>query len=408
MSRGGLPELLAPAGDWERLRTALVYGADAVYLGGSGLDLRAQSKGFSPGELPAAVAFAARHSAKVYFCLNILARQHHLSQIEATLEQLAATPIHGLIVADPGVIALARRLAPGIPLHLSTQANTSNAASIAFWRDCGVQRVNLARELSGPEMRRIRREVPNMELESFVHGAQCMAISGRCLLSDHLNGRSANLGACTHPCRFGYRRHILEEGVRQGQPCWEIEQDREFTHILAAEDLCLVPYLAWFVHQGWQSLKIEGRIKTCSYVGQVVDVYRTALDDIAARRFRRDTYLRELEPSATRNLGTGFFLPHARGLTLRAAPSYRPPIVARIERELAPGTWEISARHRFAVTDDIEIVAPGLQRPCLGSFGLEKEDGSRIETIHSGVRGRLRSDNPALCPDLLLRGRLQA
>ncbi|MGM0646395.1 MAG: peptidase U32 family protein [Thermodesulfobacteriota bacterium] len=403
MNHTHLPELLAPAGDWERLRTAVAYGADAVYLGGSGLDLRAQSKGFALNEVAAATQLATAAGAKVYYCLNILARQRHLPQIEAALDTLASVPLHGLIVADPGVLALARRRAPHLPLHLSTQANTSNAASMAFWLENGVTRVNLARELSCHELRRIRQAAPDMELESFVHGAQCMAISGRCLLSDYLNKRSANLGACTHPCRFDYRTYTVEEAARQGEPCWEIEPHPEFSPIFAADDLCLAPYLAWFVHQGWQSLKIEGRIKTCSYLGQVVDVYRTALNDLAQGRFRRALYLRELANSATRPLSSGFFLPRHRGMPLAQPASPRAAIVARIEGPIQPGAWAISARHRFTETEAIEILLPGLKRPALGSFALEKPDGSRLETIHSGQRGILRSEHPDLAPDLLLR-----
>ena len=292
-----LPELLAPAGDLDRLRVCLLYGADAVYLGGRSGNLRASCEGFSPAELRRGLVEAKAVGARIYYCLNSFPLEKELAGLPAVIEDAASAGAHGFIVADPGVLALARRYAPGVPVHLSTQANTTNSAAVAFWAEQGASRVNLARELNCREMRAIREACPQVELEAFVHGAVCLAISGQCLLSAWLNNRPANQGRCTQPCRFEYRAMdvgpaqdpfmagsalTVEEYTRPGEALWRVEQGERHSSFWAPHELCLLPWLPWFVRAGIDSLKIEGRMRGPAYIAQVVDAYRHALDRAGA------------------------------------------------------------------------------------------------------------------------------
>ncbi|MCF8108404.1 MAG: U32 family peptidase [Desulfohalobiaceae bacterium] len=402
------PELLAPAGDMDRLETALLYGADAVYLGGTELNLRGKSRGFSWEELGRGLARVHARNRKVYFCLNVLPWNRQLEAVKATLDLLSGYPLDGLIVADPGVVALARKRLPGVPLHLSTQANTGNAAAVCFWRDQGLSRINLARELRAQEIRSITEAAAGIELEVFVHGAQCMAVSGRCHLSAYLNQRSANQGLCTHPCRFDYRplSLTLEEKTRQG-PVWELgEESAGLSPILAAEDLCLVKYLAWFVRLGITALKIEGRMKTSSYLAVVTDVYATALNDLQEGGFRPGLYLAELGLAATRPLETGFFLPGKRR-RLFSPGENRPacPVLGQVQEQHGESGWVVRVKHRWSEADALQILAPGLQRPQVqpGTYGLEKENGRRVSEIHSGQTIILRCEHPRLAQGFMLR-----
>lgn len=400
-----IPELLVPAADADKLETALLYGADAVYLGGQALNLRAKSGGFSFTELPQAVATAHARGAKVYFTLNLLAWEHHIPLVRDYIQRLADTDVDALIIADPGVLDLARTLAPHLPIHLSTQANTSNSAAVRFWQALGVTRVNVARELSCRHIRALRTQAPDMELEVFVHGAMCMALSGRCLLSAYVNQRSANLGLCTHPCRFDYRVTGLrvEERLRPGAPMWELYEDDTYTQIMGAEDLCLIKYLRWFAQVGIQSLKIEGRMKTTSYLAQVTDVYRTALRDVQQGLFRPALYLHELQQSTTRPLSSGFFLPQRATLAQPLERDTRAHIVARIVAEDGPGRWIVDIKHHFASGDPLQLVLPGLMRPVLTEYGVETENGTAVHDAHSGLRRVLRCEHPGCQPGILVR-----
>ncbi|MFW6324274.1 MAG: peptidase U32 family protein, partial [Desulfovibrionales bacterium] len=274
-----IPELLAPGGGPAKARTAILYGADAVYVGGQGLNLRAKAAGFTWDDLDFLLAWAHKRGARVYYCLNAMIRAQDLSDVESSLECLGSKDVDGLIAADPGIIRMARKHAPHIPLHLSTQVSTSNPEAALLWRDLGISRVNLARELSLQEIRPFSSLHGILETELFVHGALCMAVSGRCLLSAYLNARPANLGLCTHPCRYEYRmvRMSVEERKRKGEILWEIEEQDDYTRLFAAKDLCLLPYLKWICSARISALKIEGRMKSVAYLSQVVDVYRTAL-----------------------------------------------------------------------------------------------------------------------------------
>lgn len=266
------PELLVPAGGREQLEAALLYGADAVYMGGPELSLRTACDGFSGEGLAAAVRDAHAAGVKAYYCLNAMPYDAQLPAVEAMLERLPELGADGLIAADPGVIWLARKRCPSVPIHLSTQAHSVNGAAVAFWKEAGVQRVNLARELGFRAMHGLVEAFPDVEFEAFVHGAMCLALSGHCLLSAWVNNRPANQGRCTQPCRFEYRGMALtvEERKREGEPLWEVRQGEAFSGFWAPQDLCLLRYAGLLADVGVRALKLEGRTKSGGYVAQIV------------------------------------------------------------------------------------------------------------------------------------------
>lgn len=438
-----IPELLAPAGNPDKLRTCLLYGADAVYLGGRTGNLRAACEGFDNSELERAVADAEAAGSRIYYCLNSLARQIDLEALPGRIEEAAATGVHGFIIADPGVLRLARRYAPGVPVHLSTQANTSNSASAAFWADQGVTRVNLARELGARDMHAIRKAVPDLELESFVHGAMCLAVSGQCLLSAWLNRRSGNQGRCTQPCRFEYRAMdavidigamgalgespgtgavVVDERTRPDEAVWLVEREEGYSSFWAPMDLCLLPWLSWFCANRIDALKIEGRMKSAGWLAHVVDAYRTGLDALAwGAAFPREACMAELMYPATRPLGTGFFLPVRRNFTeevLATGLESRPnrsgearlprlgrQLLARVVEQEGLGVWLVEAHGNWQRGMDVELVLPGLSRPVLvgGSYGLENQRGELAGCIGNGNRGRLYADMPGIEPGVFVR-----
>ena len=270
------PELLIPAGSLPVLKTAVVYGADAVYIGGEAFSLRAAAKNFTNDEIRQGLAFAHERGVKVYVTANIFAHNRDLKEIEAYFEELARIRPDGVLVSDPGVFNIARRVMGEIELHISTQANNTNYETFNFWYSLGVRRVVCARELSLAEIAQIRANIPeDMEIEAFVHGAMCISYSGRCLLSAYMTGRSANEGACTHPCRWKY---ALQEESRPGEYMPVFENERG-TYIFNSKDLCMIDHLPEMVRAGIDSLKVEGRMKSALYVASVARTYRMAIDD---------------------------------------------------------------------------------------------------------------------------------
>ncbi len=424
------PELLAPAGNFEKLQAALLYGADAVYLGGTSFNLRASSDGFTHDELCQSVKLAEEKKAKIYFTLNALPMQKDMAKLPEIIEQAAVAGVHGFIVADPGVMRLAKHYAPNIEIHLSTQANTTNSESITFWVEQGVKRVNLARELSCRDIYAIRKTLPEVELEIFIHGAMCLAVSGHCLLSAWLNKRPANLGRCTHPCRFEYKplgaeppkncsactspdiSLTVSEQTRPDSPLWTVHQGEEYSSFWAPLDLCLAKYLPWFVHNRINSLKIEGRMKGASYVAHVVDAYRFLLN-IAQKTTSSNPLteitqpMHELLHTSTRPLGSGFFLPQERkNFSEHYASNFAPkPLVAKIGQKLGEGKWEVDLRGTWHADKDVCLMLPGLQRPILRceSFSLENNKGAFVPALHSGTRGILYTENEALQTGIFVR-----
>lgn len=270
-------ELLAPAGSYSKMLTAFHFGADAVYAGGKAFSLRAFADNFSMEELALAVAYAHGIGKKIYITANVFARNADFSALKEYFESLEKVGVDGVIVSDPGVIYLAKKYAPKLVLHLSTQANTTNAYSVRFWQDQGVSRVVLARELSIEEISEIHDFVPEMELEAFIHGAMCISYSGRCLLSDYLDGRSSNRGACVQSCRWRYEVRALN--ATNGETQWlPIEEDGRGTYILNSKDLNMLTHLQALEKAGVSSFKIEGRMKSGYYLGTVINAYRRFMD----------------------------------------------------------------------------------------------------------------------------------
>lgn len=407
------PELLIPAGGPEQLEAALLYGADAVYLSGNELSLRAKCDGFSLEELAQGVQKAHAAQAKVYYCLNAMPYDRQLDDVTHMLNVLPSAGVDALIIADPGVLRLAKKHCPGMEIHLSTQAHSVNSAAVEFWKETGVQRINLARELGKEEMTAIIRRFPDMEFEIFVHGAMCLALSGHCLMSAWVNKRPANLGQCTQPCRFEYRGRkfteislTVEEKLRQGEDCWDIEQGSHFSAIFAPSDLCLVPYMDDLVAMQPASLKIEGRTKSPSYVAQVTDVYRTALDIACAKQgiepkfapkrtdLDSEAFMLELFNSSGKNprpLSTGFFFPERRD---RKAPeNYVPrPIVAKLGKKTADTVYEVDVRSTWDSAKDAYLILPGMERPRIpsASYTLYSRGQNETGTLHPGLKGYIR------------------
>lgn len=353
-------ELLAPAGNREKLEIAVAYGADAVYLGGGDYNLRGQSGNFASHELKAAVDFAHAHNVKVYLACNIYPRNHEIEGLADFLRQAAEIAPDALIIADAGVLALAREHAPQIPVHLSTQANTTSFASAAFWQGLGVSRVNVARELGLSEIAEMRAKLPTLELEAFVHGAMCISHSGRCLMSSFMANRDGNRGQCAHPCRWQY--YLVEE-QRPGQ-YHPVMEDKHGTYFFNSRDLCMLPYLDKMAQSGVSSLKIEGRMKTAHYLATVLRVYRRALDAYMADPHNyavRQSWLDELAMVNTRGYTTGFYLGDEAALT----PAYDNPKFApdwlfagKVLSAGTPGALWVEARNQLCLNDEVMVISP--------------------------------------------------
>ncbi len=302
-------ELLAPAGSLEALKTAVLYGADAVYVGGEMYGLRAKAKNFDENQLAEGVAYAHARGVRVHVTVNIIAHNQHLDGLKDYLIYLQRIGVDALIMADAGMISIAREVVPDMEIHLSTQASATNYATFNFWHQQGVKRVVAAREVSLVELAEIRKHTPqSLSIEAFAHGAMCISISGRCLLSNYLAGRDSNLGACTHPCRWQY--HLVEES-RPGE-YFPIEEGQEGTYIFNSKDLCMVEYLPELQDAGVESIKIEGRMKTPLYVAMVTKIYREALDDLKHSRelyeSKKAYYKEMLSQVSHRSYTTGFYL----------------------------------------------------------------------------------------------------
>jgi len=301
-----IPELLSPAGDLERLKVAFAYGADAVYLAGKALGMRAKARNFEIEEMNEGIKYAHSLGKKVYVTVNIIARNDDFANIEHYFTELNKIAPDALIISDLGIFDMARKSLPNMEIHISTQANTTNFASANFWKKLGASRIILARELSLREISEIRKLSPDVELESFVHGAMCMAYSGRCLISNYMNGRDANRGGCSHPCRWDYA--LVEEKSGTLIPVFE---DNEGTHIFSSKDLCMIEHIPKLMNAGIMSFKIEGRMKTVYYVAAVTKTYREAIDDFISDpnlyAARIPYYKEQLSKICHREYTTGFY-----------------------------------------------------------------------------------------------------
>lgn len=381
------PELLMPAGNLEKLRTAFLYGADAVYVGVPGLSLRASSAELSLTDLATGVSEAHAKNAKVYAALNTFARNADLKAARRMLPDLITTGIDALIVSDPGFIRLIRSLAPHTPLHLSTQANTTNIESVRFWQDQGISRIILARELSLREIAEITAAVPDMELEIFIHGAMCMAYSGRCYLSAYRNRKSANEGDCTQPCRWEY---VLHESTRPDEP-FILEEDERFSYLLSSKDLCLIDHLPDVLASGVKSVKIEGRMKSSYYTAVVTRAYRQAIDAIGQAQSACPDDLQwreELETVSHRGYTTGFALGEenitATSPDIKNIQTHEPAgIVLGYDNSRKQILVEV--RNHLKPDEDAELLLPkGNVR--LDTRIILNEMGIRLNQAHAGNR----------------------
>ena len=362
MSRERKPELLIPASSLEVLKTAVMFGADAVYIGGEAFGLRAKAKNFSPEDMRAGIEFAHAHGVKVYVTANILAHNSDLEGAVAYFKELNELKPDALIIADPGMFMLAKEHCPDMELHISTQANNTNYQTYLFWWQQGAKRVVSARELSLAEIKEIRDHIPEeMEIESFIHGAMCISYSGRCLLSNYFTGRDANQGACTHPCRWKYA--VVEE-TRPGEymPVYENERG---TYIFNSKDLCMIEYIPEIVAAGIDSLKIEGRMKTALYVAAVARTYRKAIDDffVSEENYRNnmDWYRSEISKCTYRQFTTGFYFgkPSEETQIYDSNTYINEYIYLGIAEEITEdGKVRIEQKNKFCVGDIIEIMKP--------------------------------------------------
>lgn len=360
------PELLIPASSLEVLKTAVSFGADAVYIGGEAFGLRAKARNFSMEEMAEGIAFAHAHNVKVYVTANILAHNGDLNGARTYFEELKnlkPDAPDALIISDPGMYTIAREVCPEIERHISTQANNTNYLTYRFWWEQGAKRVVSARELSLREIKEIRENIPEeMEIESFVHGAMCISYSGRCLLSNYFTGRDANKGACTHPCRWKYA--VVEE-TRPGEymPVYENERG---TYIFNSKDLCMIEHIPEMVDAGIDSLKIEGRMKTALYVATVARTYRKAIDDYFTSeelyRSHMDWYKEEISKCTYRQFTTGFYFgkPDENTQIYDSNTYVNEYIYLGMIEETKPekGLVRITQRNKFCVGDTIEIMKP--------------------------------------------------
>lgn len=378
------PELLIPASSLEVLKTAVVFGADAVYIGGEVFSLRAKSKNFSMEDMREGIGFAHAHGAKVYVTANILAHNGDLDGVEAYFHELKEIGPDALIISDPGVFQIAKEICPEIEIHISTQANNTNYRTYRFWHSLGAKRVVSARELSMDELRELRANIPeDLEIETFIHGAMCISYSGRCLLSSYFTGRDANQGACTHPCRWKYA--IMEE-TRPGEylPVYENERG---TYIFNSKDLCMIEHIPELVEAGIDSFKIEGRMKTALYVAVVTRTYRQAIDDYlkdeALYRSRMDYYKEEIAKCTYRQFTTGFFFgkpDHDTQIydnnTYIKAYTYLGLIGDRRE----DGFYGLEQRNKFSVGEKIEVMKPDGRDVEVTVRSMMDEEGQPLES----------------------------
>ena len=370
------PELLAPAGDMERLKMAVLYGADAVYLAGTSFGMRSFAGNFSPEELPKAVQYAHNHGVKVHVTVNTMPRNNELSGLPEHLERLNDCGVDALIVADLGVFRAAEKYAPRCERHISTQVSIANYNCANAWFELGAKRVVLARELSLEEIRTIRRNTPKeLEIETFAHGAMCVSYSGRCLLSNYMTGRDSNRGACAQPCRYQY---ALMEEKRPGE-YFPVFEDEKGTYIMNSRDMCMIDHIDDLMEAGVDCLKIEGRAKSAYYAAIVTGAYRHVIDDVAAGREVDPIWRDEVEHVSHRRYATGFFYGQP-GQYYQNSRYIRDWQVCAIVTDCDEnGLATLSLRNKFSIGDEVELVGPDLRPFPLKVPMMQDEDGNMLE-----------------------------
>ena len=387
------PELLIPAGSLEVLRTAVNYGADAVYIGGDVFSLRAKAKNFTKEEMIEGITYAHSRNVKVYVTANIFAHNADLKEAEEYFKEMALIKPDGLIISDPGMFMLAKKFCPELERHVSTQANNTNYATFNFWYEHGAKRVVNARELSLAEIKEIRANIPeDMEIESFIHGAMCISYSGRCLLSNYFTGRDANRGECTHPCRWKY---AVEEEKRPGEylPVYENERG---TYIFNSKDLCMIEHIPEMIDAGINSFKIEGRMKTALYVACVARTYRKAIDDYLESedkyRANMDWYLSEISKCTYRQFTTGFYFgkPSEESQIYDNNTYINEYVYLGMSDKTDSESVYIEQKNKFCVGDTIEIMKPDGSNVSTKVLDIHDEDGNHMDSCpHSRQKLRI-------------------
>ena len=385
--------MLIPAGSLEVLKTAVNYGADAVYIGGDVFSLRAKAKNFTKEEMIQGIAYAHSKNVKVYVTANIFAHNYDLKEAEEYFKEMAQIKPDGLIISDPGMFTLAKTFCPDVERHISTQANNTNYMTFKFWYEQGAKRVVNARELSLAEIKEIRANIPDdMEIESFIHGAMCISYSGRCLLSNYFTGRDANRGECTHPCRWKY---AINEETRPGEFLPVYENDRG-TYIFNSKDLCMIEHIPEMIDAGIDSFKIEGRMKTALYVACVARTYRKAIDDYleSEQKYRdnMDWYLSEISKCTYRQFTTGFYF----GKPSEEAQIYdnntyinEYVYLGMVDKKDSESAY-IEQKNKFCVGDEIEIMKPDGSNVATKVLRIVNEDGEDMESCpHSKQKLRI-------------------
>ena len=408
------PELLLPAGDFEKLKFAFEYGADAVYAGVPMFSLRARENDFDVQLINEAVDYTHKLGKKIYLTVNIVPHNVKIEPMKRALAQMAELKPDAFIMADPGVIHFAKKICPEIPIHLSVQANNVNWAAIEFWKEVGVQRVILSREISIKEMKTIHEQVPDMELEAFVHGSICIAYSGRCLLSNYMSYRDANQGTCSHSCRWKYHllkesetglsvgqdgvfdadyqpikgTYFLEEATRPGE-LMEIDEDENGTYIMNSRDLCAVEYLPELIDAGICSLKVEGRSKTLYYAATVARTYKKAIDDVMAGNKPSFDYVKELAKTSNRGFITGFLVsnPKERAQYYEKNASQNTHEFSGIVREVGDNNWAlVEVKNRIDIGDEIEVISPNDNHDFVQKISEIKSDKNEsLLSAHGGA-----------------------
>lgn len=379
------PELLIPAGSLENLEVAVLYGADAVYIGGQHFGLRAKAKNFSMEQMKEGIEFAHKHNVKVYVTANIIAHNEDIDKVYDYFEEIKEIKPDGMIIADPGILTIAQEMLPDMELHLSTQANNTNYRSVNFWHNIGVKRVVVARELSFKEIKQIKENSPDtLDIEAFVHGAMCISYSGRCLLSNYMAGRDANKGECTHPCRWQY--HLVEETrPNEYMPVYENQRG---TYVYNSKDLCMLEYVSELIDAGVNSFKIEGRMKTQLYVATVTRTYRKAIDDFYEdeNKYKNNIphYLEEIKKCTHRKFTTGFYFnrPDENEQIYNSNTYIRSyTFVGKvIEYDVDNHIVTIQQRNKFCVGDEIEFMATDGENYVTTVKEMWNEEGNLVES----------------------------
>lgn len=391
-------ELLMPAGSPSKMRLAMEYGADAVYLGPPLFSLRARENHFDDQELAQSISEVHQQGKKVYMTLNIFSRNRKLKPFSEAVPEFAKMKPDAFIISDPGLASIARELAPEIPIHLSVQANCMNWQSVKFWqRSLGIERVILSRELSIHEITEIKQREPEIELEAFVHGSICIAYSGRCLLSSYMDKRDANQGVCDNSCREKYKviekEYFIEDVNSNPGELYEVDEDEHGTYILNAKDLCMIEHLDKLADAGVISFKVEGRTKSEFYAAMVARSYRGALDDVSAGRVINPYWQAELNKLTNRGYHTAFMLedPGAQGQNYKSSSQYHEQFkflgyndFSGDQPPLADGEVIVSVKNKMQVGQDIQVLLPGNNQVTAKLLSILNQKGESKEQVHSG------------------------